>query len=82
MLDAFRGFLQCFQKGNVGLVVRAPEVVTRSEIIEHVWDAQFDSESNLVEVYVNRLRHKLTAERASNLIQTVHGAGYRVKSTA
>jgi DNA-binding response OmpR family regulator len=62
------------------LVQRAPEVVTRSEIIEHVWDAHFDSESNLVEVYINRLRHKLTTDRTSNLIQTVHGAGYRVHS--
>ena len=60
------------------LVLRAPEVVTRSEIIEHVWDAHFDSESNLVEVYVNRLRHKLTTARAGNLIQTIHGTGYRM----
>jgi DNA-binding response OmpR family regulator len=63
------------------LVLRSPDVVTRSEIIEHVWDTHFDSESNLVEVYVNRLRHKLTNGHASNLIQTVHGAGYRVVAT-
>jgi DNA-binding response OmpR family regulator len=63
------------------LVLRAPEIVTRSEIIEHVWDAHFDSESNLVEVYVNRLRHKLATEHPSTLIQTVHGAGYRVLAT-
>ena len=38
------------------LLLRAPELVTRSEIVEHVWDRHFDSETNLVEVYVNRLR--------------------------
>jgi len=35
------------------LLARAPEVVSRSEIVEHVWDANFDSETNLVEVYIN-----------------------------
>ena len=37
------------------LMLRAPESVTRSEIIEHVWDFHFDSETNLVDVYINRL---------------------------
>src|SRR6202049_970222 len=35
-------------------LIRAPELVARSEIVEHVWDCHFDSETNLVEVYVNR----------------------------
>ena len=38
------------------LLSRAPDVVSRSEIIEQVWDTHFDTETNLVEVYVNRLR--------------------------
>jgi DNA-binding response OmpR family regulator len=41
------------------LLARAPDVVARSEIVEHVWDANFDSETNLVEVYINRLRQKI-----------------------
>ncbi len=60
------------------LLLRAPETVTRSEIIEHVWDVRFDSESNLVEVYVNKLRDKIEAGHAVKLIQTVRGVGYRI----
>jgi len=52
--------------------------VTRSEIIEHVWDMQFDSESNLLEVYVNRLRQKIDQGRAVKLIHTLRGVGYRL----
>jgi len=58
------------------LMSRAPEVVPRAQIIEHVWDSSFDSETNLVEVYINRLRQKLTAEGTPRMIHTVHGVGY------
>jgi len=61
------------------LMSRAPEVVPRTEIIEHVWDSSFDSETNLVEVYINRLRQKLTAEGTPRIIHTVHGVGYCLK---
>lgn len=60
------------------LLLRAPEMVTRSEIVEHVWDCHFDSETNLIEVYINRLRHKLDQDRSSKLIHTVRGVGYRL----
>ena len=60
------------------LLLRAPEVVTRSEIVEHVWDCHFDSETNLVEVYVNRLRQKIDHNRPAKLIHTVRGVGYRM----
>jgi DNA-binding response OmpR family regulator len=59
------------------LLMRAPEVAPRTEIIEHVWDYHFDSETNLVEVYINRLRQKMGEPR---LIQTVHGVGYCLRS--
>jgi DNA-binding response OmpR family regulator len=62
------------------LLSRAPEVVSRSEIIEHVWDTHFDTETNLVEVYVNRLRQKLAQDGKAKLIHTVHGAGYCLKA--
>jgi two-component system OmpR family response regulator len=52
--------------------------VTRSEIIEHVWDCHFDSGTNLVEVYINRLRQKIDQDRPVKLIHTVRGAGYRL----
>jgi len=60
------------------LLLRAPEIVTRSEIIEHVWDCRFDSESNLVDVYVNRLRQKIDPSGRTKLIHTARGVGYRM----
>ena len=62
------------------LLARAPEVVSRSEIVEHVWDANFDSETNLVEVYINRLRQKIAVEGSPKIIYTVHGVGYCLRS--
>ena len=59
-------------------LLRAPELVTRSEIVEHVWDCHFDSDTNLVEVYINRLRQKLDQNRPVKLIHTVRGVGYRL----
>ena len=58
------------------LMTRAPNVASRAEILENVWDLTFDSETNPVEVYINRLRHKLSAEGSPRVIHTVHGAGY------
>jgi two-component system OmpR family response regulator len=63
------------------LLLRAPELVTRSEIVEHVWDCHFDSETNLVEVYVNRLRQKIDHDHPAKLIHTIRGAGYRLGAT-
>jgi DNA-binding response OmpR family regulator len=59
-------------------LLRAPELVTRSEIVEHVWDCHFDSETNLVEVYINRLRKKLEEGQSVKMIHTVRGVGYRL----
>lgn len=64
------------------LLLRAPEMVSRTEIIEHVWDSHFDSETNLVEVYVNRLRQKIDHNHRTKLIHTVRGVGYRLGSIA
>jgi heavy metal response regulator len=56
-------------------------VVTRTMIEEHAWDYDFDSLSNLVDVYIRRLRRKIDNEGEDSLIQTVRGAGYRLKSS-
>ncbi len=50
--------------------------VTRSHIIEHVWDIHFDSISNVVEVHINSLRNKIDKGAPSQLIHTVRGVGY------
>jgi DNA-binding response OmpR family regulator len=54
-------------------------VVTRTMLEEHAWDYDFDSVSNLVDVYIRRLRRKLDDDGQS-LLQTVRGAGYRLKA--
>jgi DNA-binding response OmpR family regulator len=62
-------------------IMRHPNVlVTRTMIEEHAWDYDFDSLSNLVDVYVRRLRRKIDNEGEDSLIQTVRGAGYRLKA--
>ena len=55
--------------------------VTRSLIIEHVWDIHFDSISNVVDVHINTLRHKIDRGAAVPLIHTVRGVGYMVTDT-
>ncbi len=52
------------------------KVVGRAEIAEHVWDESFDAFSNLIEVYVNRLRSKMDEGYDVQLIHTRRGAGY------
>ena len=56
--------------------------VTRSLIIEHVWDIHFDSISNIVEVHINALRNKIDREFAVPLIHTVRGVGYMLSEHA
>jgi len=58
------------------LARNAGRVVGRSEIAEHVWDESFDPFSNLIEVYVNRLRRKIDEGAAKPLLQTRRGSGY------
>jgi two-component system copper resistance phosphate regulon response regulator CusR len=58
------------------LARRAGEVVGRAEIAEHVWDERYDAFSNVIEVYVRRLRRKLDDPGAPSLIQTRRGEGY------
>ncbi len=54
------------------------EVVSRTMIIEHVWDYNFDGMSNVVDVFVVALRKKIDSGAKKKLIQTVHGVGYRI----
>jgi DNA-binding response OmpR family regulator len=64
------------------LARNAGRVVGRSEIAEHVWDETFDPFSNLIEVYINRLRRKLGDDAAKPLLQTRRGSGYVLVGTA
>ena len=55
-------------------------VVTRTMIETHAWDYDLDSISNLVDVYIRRIRQKIDPEQGKQIIQTIRGAGYRMKA--
>jgi DNA-binding response OmpR family regulator len=58
---------------------RPNAVVTRTMLGESVWDYEFDGLSNIIDVYVRRLRKKIDQDGQASLIQTVRGAGYRLR---
>lgn len=64
------------------LVRHAGQVVTRTMLLENVWDFHFDPKTNIVETHISRLRSKLNTGDKSDIIQTVRGAGYRIHETA
>lgn len=55
-------------------------VVTRTMIAEHVWDINFDTFTNVIDVYISYLRNKIDREHKTKLIHTVRGRGYVLKS--
>ena len=64
------------------LARRHGDVVSRTEIAEHVWDERYDPFSNVVDVYVQRLRRKLEQAGAASLIRTRRGEGYQLIAPA
>jgi DNA-binding response OmpR family regulator len=60
------------------LMRRAGEAVSKADILHHVWDANYDGDANVVEVYVGYLRRKIDAPFERQSLQTVRGAGYRL----
>ena len=54
------------------------EVVTRTMIIEHVWDYNFESMSNVIDVFIATLRRKIDKNAKVKLIHTIHGVGFRI----
>lgn len=60
------------------LARHAGKVVTRTMLLEHVWDLSFDPQTNVVDSHVSRLRAKVDRDHPVALIQTVRGAGYRL----
>jgi two-component system copper resistance phosphate regulon response regulator CusR len=63
------------------LARRQGEVAGRADIAEHVWDDSFDPMSNLIEVYIQRLRRKIDDGHAVKLIRTRRGAGYTLDAS-
>jgi two-component system, OmpR family, response regulator len=60
------------------LMRHSGQVVTRTMLLEAVWDSHFDPQTNVIDVQISRLRSKLDKDFPTALIQTVRGAGYRL----
>ena len=61
------------------LMQRPGDVVGRADLLEHGWDMAYENRSNVVDVYVRRLRAKIDRPFGSDAIETVRGAGYRLR---
>ncbi|MEO0982676.1 MAG: response regulator transcription factor [Pseudomonadota bacterium] len=62
------------------LMRNAGQVVTRTMLLEKVWDYHFDPQTNVIDVHVSRLRAKIDKDFDEQLLQTVRGAGYRLQA--
>lgn len=61
--------------------MRNPNIaVSREDLVRNVYDFDYDSFSNVLDVFINRLRNKIDKNRARKLIETVHGIGYRLNA--
>jgi two-component system OmpR family response regulator len=63
------------------LMRHAGKVVTRTMLLENVWDYHFDPQTNVIDVHISRLRAKIDKDFPVSLIQTVRGAGYKMDAT-
>jgi two-component system OmpR family response regulator len=66
--------LECFMR-------RPTEVLSRLHLLEHAWDFAYDNRSNVVDVYIRRLRRKIDEPFGTESLETVRGAGYRLRET-
>ncbi len=59
------------------LILHAGKVISKTELTEHIYDQDFDRDSNVIEVFVGRLRRKLDPQNKHGIIETLRGRGYR-----
>ena len=64
------------------LMKNANKVISRTKLIEHVYDYHFDTETNIIDVYINKVRSKVDNEFDKQLIYTIRGVGYIIKDGA
>ena len=64
------------------LIMNAGQVVTRTMLLEHVWDYHFDPQTNVIDVHISRLRAKIDKNFDRPLLHTVRGAGYMIRDGA
>ncbi|MBI5483916.1 MAG: winged helix-turn-helix transcriptional regulator, partial [Deltaproteobacteria bacterium] len=63
------------------LALNSGRVISRTELTEHIYDTDFDRDSNVIDVYVSYLRNKMDKGFDRQIIMTVRGAGYILKGT-
>jgi two-component system OmpR family response regulator len=63
------------------LMRHAGQVVTRTMLLENVWDYHFDPQTNVIDVHVSRLRSKIDKGQGAQLLHTVRGSGYMIRDT-
>jgi two-component system OmpR family response regulator len=64
------------------LMKHAGQVVTRTMLLENVWDYHFDPQTNVIDVHISRLRSKIDKNFGNPLLHTVRGAGYTIRDSA
>ncbi|EIJ43616.1 response regulator with CheY-like receiver domain and winged-helix DNA-binding domain [Beggiatoa alba B18LD] len=63
------------------LMRHAGQVITRTMLLENVWDYHFDPQTNVIDVHISRLRQKIDKDFAKPLLHTIRGAGYMIRET-
>lgn len=62
------------------LMRRPNQVIQRTDLSDNIWDFDYDSFSNIIDVYINRLRNKIESGKNKKMIQTIRGVGYKLKA--
>ena len=60
------------------LLLNPQKIVSKTELTEHIYDQDFDLDSNVIEVFIGRLRKKIDPDGTLNPIETLRGRGYRI----
>jgi two-component system OmpR family response regulator len=63
------------------LMRHSGQVVTRTMLLENVWNYHFDPQTNVIDVHISRLRQKIDRDFETSLLQTVRGAGYCLRAS-
>ncbi len=60
------------------MMLHAGEVISKTELVDHIYEQDHDRDSNVIEVFIKRLRNKLDPDKSLNVIETLRGRGYRL----
>lgn len=63
------------------MMLHAGEIISKTELVDHIYEQDYDRDSNVIEVFIKRLRNKLDPDKSLNAIETLRGRGYRLTLT-